>query len=127
MDNPATHNRPEHLQLMASLLAHLGWLPLHSTHCLQSLELTLFGVYKRTYQGARAQAAKPKLEGKLMRALYSCHVTKYAGAIFNAWKAAWVVMLTIKDQPFNLAVSMSEARTILCENCHDGETACATL
>jgi hypothetical protein len=127
MDNRVTHNRPEHLQLMASLLVHAVWLPSHSTYCFQPVDLTLFGACKRPYLGARASSTRPTLEGTLLGALYLWHDTNCAGTIFNARTAAGIVMLPIKDQPFDFALIMSQVKKTLCENCHRRETAHPTL
>jgi hypothetical protein len=38
-----------------------------------------------------------------------------------------MAMLMIKDELFNLAVSMSQGKKTPCENCEGGKMACATL
>jgi hypothetical protein len=85
------------------------------------------GVDKRTYRDACEPATKPKLEGKLLRVFYSWHITSYAGTIFNIWRATEIVTPTIKDQPFDLAVSLAQRKIILCETCRGDDTVYATL
>jgi hypothetical protein len=98
MDNYAAHNRLEHLQLMASLLMHSVQLPPHFTHCLPPLDLTLFGVYKIMYRGARTPATKPKL-GMLEQEFHSVLISPTwdpTCKIKNYRQTRWLVSFCIQ-------------------------------
>jgi hypothetical protein len=88
--------------------------------------MTLFRVYEGTPLSARGPATKPTLDGKLLCALYSLHLTRYAGVIFNAWRVAGIMMLTIKGQHFDFAASTPGVKKTLCDNCCDRGSGRAT-
>jgi hypothetical protein len=49
------------------------------------------------------------------------------GTIFDIWMAAGIALLTIEVELLDFAVTMSQMKMILCENCHDGEMTCGYL
>jgi hypothetical protein len=63
------------------------WLPAHASHFLQPLDLTAFSAFKRTDMNTRLIATRPKIEGKIVRALRAWHTSAYIGLIYNRWKA----------------------------------------
>jgi hypothetical protein len=50
MDSHGTHNISENLREMAKLGIQPIWLPLHASHFLQPLDLTMFRVFKNSYK-----------------------------------------------------------------------------
>jgi hypothetical protein len=87
MDPHGTHNTANVLQEMTWLGIQPIWLPVHASHFVQPPDLTVFSTFKRTYMNTRLVATKPKIEGKIVRALRAWHTSAYIGLIYNGWKA----------------------------------------
>jgi hypothetical protein len=62
------------------------WLPAHANHFLQPLDLIVISAFKGTYMNTRLIATRPKIEGKIVRALRAWHTGAYFGLIYNGWK-----------------------------------------
>jgi hypothetical protein len=88
MDNHGTHNTADVLQEMTRLGIQLIWLPAHASYFLQPLDLIVFSAFKRTYMNTWLVATRPKIEGKIVRALRAWHTSAYIGLIDNGWKAS---------------------------------------
>jgi hypothetical protein len=87
MDNHGTHSTPDVLQEMTRLGIQPIWLPAHTSHFPQPLDLTVFSAFKRTYMNTWLVATRPKIERKIVRALRAWHTSAYTGFIYNGWKA----------------------------------------
>ena len=72
MDNATVHNVPD-------VLTEVGiqpiWLPPHSSHFLQVLDLLVFAELKKAYRTRRSKKTSPRIEGKVMRVLYAWNVS----------------------------------------------------
>jgi hypothetical protein len=90
MDNCSCHNKPELLGLYASHNIHIIWLPPHSSHFLQPLDLGLFGELKRRYQRSSRKVTKPQWQGKVLRIDRSWHGSTYALTVWKSWAAAGI-------------------------------------
>jgi hypothetical protein len=90
MDNHGTHNTAVILQEMSGIGIQPIRLPAHSSHFLQPLDLTVFATFKRNCMNTKAIATKPKIEGKIVRALRAWHSSAYIQSICNGWKAGGV-------------------------------------
>jgi hypothetical protein len=86
MDNHSIHNSPEILRLYCQDGVVSIWLRLHSTHCLQPLDLYIFGSFKSRYANLHTRSTSSQLEGKLLRTLHVWHLASYAGVMCSAWK-----------------------------------------
>ena len=88
MDNATVHNVPD-------VLTEVGiqpiWLPPHSSHFLQVLDLLVFAELKKAYRTRRSKKTSPRIEGKLLRILYAWNVATYRLTILKAWQRAGIV------------------------------------
>jgi hypothetical protein len=69
----------------------------------------------------RAKPTKPKLEGKILRALKAWHVTTYSMTIWNTWRASGLSVVTIHQVPFYMTVDQGKVRELVLRHCPDGE------
>lgn len=121
MDNHDSHNRACVLQQMASVNIVPIWLPPHSSHFLQVLDVGVFGAYKTNYRNARTKATKPKLEGKLLRVLKAWHTTTWTITIWNAWRASGMQVTTIGQVTFHVSLNWQTIRELVEQHCADGQ------
>jgi hypothetical protein len=91
MDNCASH-RTEQLQSMYQQhKIRVIWLPPHSSHFLQPLDLFVFGILKKKYQDIKAKPVTlqtPKLESKILRIHRAWADAVYPLQVFRSWAAA---------------------------------------
>jgi hypothetical protein len=95
------------------------WLPPHTSHFLQPLDLTVFSVFKRTYMNTRVIATRPKIEGKIVRALHAWHTSAYIGLIYNGWKAGGLQVRGPLSDDAILELSQKRITQLIRENCPD--------
>jgi hypothetical protein len=88
MDNCSSHNRPELLALYARYNVQVIWLPPHSSHFLQPLDLGLFGELKARYQRSSRKITKPQWQGKVLRIDRAWHGCTCALSVWKCWGAA---------------------------------------
>jgi hypothetical protein len=87
MDNCSSHNRPALLGLYAAYNIKVIWLPAHSSHFLQPLDLALFANLKRNYLATPNPFTKPKWEGKVVGAYRAWYETQAPPATKKSWTA----------------------------------------
>jgi hypothetical protein len=85
MDNYDSHKTPLLLKMYQDLNVRVIWLPPHSSHFLQMLDVTLFANLKRQYAELRRKETKPKVVGKLLRLAEAWHRCTFHEAIRNSW------------------------------------------
>lgn len=90
MDNCESHKTPALLQIYTDLNIRVIWLPAHSSHFLQPLDLCVFSILKREYQNHWAKPTRPKVEGKLLRIHRAWHSATDVVTISSAWKAGGI-------------------------------------
>jgi hypothetical protein len=88
MDNCSCHNKPELMDLYARYNITVIWLPPHSSHFLQPLDLGLFGELKARYQRSSRKLTKPQWQGKVLRIDRAWHGSTYALSVWKSWAAA---------------------------------------
>ena len=122
LDNASVH---EVGSLFDEIGIHPIWLPPHSSHFLQTLDLLLFAELKKAYSSLRTPLTRPKIEGKLLRILRAWNTAKYPLNIINAWKRAGITFRRgAKGSSFEDATFCLDIRriTILIKcNCSDAE------
>jgi hypothetical protein len=83
MDSHGTQNTTNVLQQVTRLGIRPIWLPAHAGHFLQPLDSTVFSAVKRTSMNTRLIATRPKIKGKIVRALRAWHTNADIGLIHN--------------------------------------------
>jgi hypothetical protein len=112
MDNHESHNRQEILDQMSSANSVPIWLPAHSSHFLQVLDVRLFGACKTNYRNGRTKNTKPQLEGKMLRVLKAWHTTTWPVTIWNVWQASGVQFTTIYQAPFHASADLPRVKEL---------------
>ena len=87
MDNATVHEIEDILDALGIVCI---WLPPHSSHFLQVLDLLVFAELKKAYRATRTKKTKPKIEGKLLHILSAWHKASYRLTIIKAWERAGI-------------------------------------
>jgi hypothetical protein len=88
MNNCLSHNELGLLALYAPDNIRVIWLPAHSSHFRQRLDLGLFGGLTGRSQRSSRKLTRPQWQGKLLRINRTWHVSTYALNIWNSSAAA---------------------------------------
>ena len=122
LDNARVHN-------IEDVMREVGvcpiWLPPHSSHFLQVLDLLVFAELKKAYRSRRSRRTSAKIEGKLLRILYAWNIASYRLTILNAWQRAGIV--PVRDPPASLikrrrfALSIRRIHDMIQQNCPDAD------
>jgi hypothetical protein len=78
MDNCPSHNQLAPLTLYAQENIRVIWLPPHSSHFLQPLDLGLFGELNGRYQRSSRKLTRRQWQGKVFRIDHAWHGSTYA-------------------------------------------------
>jgi hypothetical protein len=97
---------------------HTIWLPPHSSHFLQMLDLVIFGILKKKYAGLRSKPTRPKLEGKILRILQAWHDTVWRPNIRQAWGRA-AVKRTGLSWNITWRLDLDRVKEIIMKHCPD--------
>ena len=91
MDNFTGHSNAEVLKAFENL-GHivLVWLPPHSSHLFQPLDLFPFGELKRIYSSLSTPKTRPLINGKLFRILKAWHQTSFRANLLVGWARAGI-------------------------------------
>ena len=122
LDNATVHNIEE---VMREVGVCPIWLPPHSSHFLQVLDLLVFAELKKAYRSRRSRRTSPKIEGKLLRILYAWNIASYRLTILNAWQRAGIV--PVRDPAASLirtrrfALSIRRIHDMIQQNCPDAD------
>jgi hypothetical protein len=119
MDNHSTHNHPDVLEMLSELNVHAIWLPPHSSHFLQPLDLSVFASLKHHYCNLRTRPTKPKIEGKLLRALHAWHLATWPGCISSAWSSAGIAISGPLNRDAQVMVGIGTLSEIMDAHCVD--------
>jgi hypothetical protein len=88
MDNCPSHNKRELLTLYTQYNIRVIWLPAHSSHFLQPLDLGLCGEWKGRYQRFSRKLTSPRWQGKVFRVDRAWNGSTYVLNVWNSWEAA---------------------------------------
>ena len=122
MDNATVHN-------IEDVLNEVGvcpiWLPPHSSHFLQVLDLLVFAELKKAYRSRRSRKTSPKLEGKLLRILSSWNTASYPLTVMHAWQRAGIVAVRTRQEARTnserFALSIRRIHDMIQQNCPDAD------
>ena len=122
MDNATVHN-------IDDVLHEVGvcpiWLPPHSSHFLQVLDLLVFAELKKAYRSRRSKKTTPKLEGKLLRILAAWNIASYRLTVIHAWERAGIVAVRTQSgmqaNQGRFALSIGRIHNLIEHNCPDAD------
>ena len=91
MDNLRCHCNEE-VKKKLSLLGQieLVWLPAHSSHLFQPLDLFPFAELKKYYARQQKQKTRPLVDGKLLRVMHAWHEASFKPNILIGWARAGI-------------------------------------
>ena len=122
MDNATVHNIPDVLQAVG---IEPIWLPPHSSHFLQVLNLLIFAELKKAYRTKRSKSTSPKIEGKVLRTLSAWNTSMYRLTIMKAWERAGIVpirqCLGERSGKERFALDIRRVHRLIQENCPDAD------
>ena len=122
MDNATVHN-------IETVLEEVGicpiWLPPHSSHFLQVLDLLVFAELKKAYRSRRSRKTSPRIEGKLLRILAAWNVASHRLTVLKAWERAGIVPVSsysrIRTGSERFALSIGRIHMMIQSNCPDAD------
>ena len=122
MDNATVHN-------IEDVLEEVGvcpiWLPPHSSHFLQVLDLLVFAELKKAYRSRRTRKTSPRIEGKLLRILAAWNVASHRPTVLKAWERAGIVPISshsgARTGTERFALSIRRIHRMIQCNCPDAD------
>ena len=94
-------------------------LPPHSSHFLQMLDASLFGVLKMAYRNFKTGPERPKYEAKLARAFRAWHVSCYPMDIISCFQMTGPEYSLQEHGQFRVALNMRKIYALVQVNCPD--------
>jgi hypothetical protein len=88
MDNCGCHKKETLSPVYEALSIRVLWLPPHSSHFLQPLDLVMFARLKMKYREQQAVKTRPKWVSKILRIHRSWHECTHRLTVRSAWSAA---------------------------------------
>ena len=86
LDNCPSHNTPPVLEMFRQLKTQLIWLPPHSSHFLQQLDVNFFSVLKTYYKSGKTEKTRPKVAGKVVRAFMALWRASCPITVMKCWE-----------------------------------------
>ena len=86
LDNCPSHNTPPVLEMFRQLKTELIWLPPHSSHFLQQLDVNFFSVLKTYYKSGKTEKTTPKVAGKVTRAFMALWRASCPITVMKCWE-----------------------------------------
>jgi hypothetical protein len=93
IDIYSSHNRPALTGLYAAYNIKAIWLPAHSSHFLQPLDVAMFANLKRNYLATKNLITHPKWERKIVGAYCAWYDTQALPATKKSWRAEAVCFI----------------------------------
>ena len=122
LDNASVHNIPD---IFAEVGIQPIWLPPHSSHFLQVLDLLVFAELKKAYRTRRTKSTSPKLEGKLLRILSAWSTATHRLTVIKAWQRAGIVPLRQGSMRSNgnerYVLDICRVHNLIQANCPDAD------
>ena len=122
LDNASVHNVPDTFE---SIGIKPLWLPPHSSHFLQPLDLLLFAELKKCYVQLRTIATTPKVEGKVLRILRAWHKAKDPGNVIRSFSRGAILINRVppgvQRQMPAIRVDWDIVASLQHKNCSDAE------
>ena len=119
LDNAPVHNIPD---VLREIGIHPIWLPAHSSHFLQVLDLLLFAELKKAYTSLRTPVTSPKVEGKVIRILRAWHKARDPLTIIHAWNRACIVLEPrAAGAGYRIQIPEEEVLRVIRTNCPDAQ------
>jgi hypothetical protein len=121
VDSHPIHDNPDILAGLAEINVHPIWLPAHSTHFLQPLDLRVFAPFNAHSCNLRSRPTQPKIEGKLIRALHAWHEATWCACIYQGWMAGGIEVRRPLSPEAPAVINAWKVSKILKANCPDEE------
>jgi hypothetical protein len=102
MDNCGSHKKDVLSPMYAALNVSVIWLPPHSTHFLQPLDLVMFARAKIKYRDQSAIKTKPKWQSKILRIHRAGYECAYRPTVKASWSAAGIIHRTGGDSQWGI-------------------------
>lgn len=96
MDNMSAHVTNDVMNEFASLENfEIVLLPPHSSHILQPLDLSYFGIFKKRYMQYKNARSISSLKEKMSIIAHALHDVSYIDIVMNSWKAGGHIIETV--------------------------------
>ena len=95
------------------------WLPPYSSHFLQMLDSSFFGILKKYYRNNQAIKTSPKIEGKIVRAYKSFWNASYPQNVIRSWEQTGFSYLIPIQGTWSIRLNWSTVWELIKVNCSD--------
>ena len=123
MDNCPSHNTLEVQKAFREVKGlEIIWMPPHSSHFLQMLDASYFGVMKGEYRRGKTTKQKPKVAGKLIRAYRASWVAGYPTTVMRSWEAVGFHYTDLGTKNPGVRLDLKSILALAKANCQDFES-----
>ena len=127
LDNCPCHNTPAIASELEKISAEVLWLPPHSTHFLQQLDASYFGLMKLNYRAGTTVATRPKVAGKALRAYRAIWCTNIPINILRCWEITGFKYHNLWKPDMHVSLNAALIPVLLKQNCVDYDDTDARL
>ena len=116
LDNCPSHNTPPVLEMFRQLKTELIWLPPHSSHFLQQLDVNFFSVLK-TYYKSGTEKTTPKVAGKVTRAFMALWRASCPITVMKCWEMTGFRYVYSGMQVTRISLDFTTITKLIYANC----------
>lgn len=120
MDNCSVHNTAAVQQAFKNVRdLEIIWMPPHSSHFLQMLDASYFGVMKGEYRRGKTSKQKPKVAGKLIRAYRAAWIASHPTTIMRSWELTGFRYTDLGTPKVGACLDLTAIIAVAEANCQD--------
>ena len=117
LDNCPSHNTPPVLEMFRQLKTQLIWLPPHSSHFLQQLDVNFFSVLKTYYKSGKTEKTTPKVAGKVTRAFMALWRASCPITVMKCWEMTGFRYVYSGMQVTRISLDFTTITKLIYANC----------
>lgn len=117
LDNCPSHNTPPILEMFRQLKTELIWLPPHSSHFLQQLDVNFFSVLKTYYKSGKTEKTTPKVAGKVTRAFMALWRASCPITVMKCWEMTGFRYVYSGMQVTRISLDFTTITKLIYANC----------
>ena len=117
LDNCPSHNTPPVLEMFRQLKTELIWLPPHSSHFLQQLDVNFFSVLKTYYKSGKTEKTTPKVAGKVTRAFMALWRASCPITVMKCWEMTGFRYVYSGMQVTRISLDFTTITKLIYANC----------
>ena len=118
MDNCGIHNTARVKSEMAKIeRLEIVWFPPHTSHFLQMLDASIFGVLKTQFRNLRSPQTSPKIEGKIFRAFRAFWISAFPTTVMSCFEMTGFDYVVAATGVSKLVLEQKKVEDLITANC----------